>query len=218
MALDTPQLAQLIVFKAQAPLGVLVEGFGGPAVEIRGQDAFRFPVPPIGGVESRRLIQFQFIRVGSDDPHSLTLEAFHRHHFAEGPPQSVVDLERAVGFGRNTRAELLELCPAILDQHPAVLGTAADPVLAQFLHHADQRPAAVPTVEEHDVERQFPSDSLLYQVGCQLGFGPEDALAHSVGQQAHQIAMVAIQRGFSSQLGGHRHQVGQPLLLAELEV
>jgi len=50
----------------------------------------------------------------------------------------------------------------ILEQNLAILGTAADPVLAHFLHHSNQQPAAKPAVEEHNVERQFPSYSLPY--------------------------------------------------------
>jgi len=85
-------------------------------IEIGHQDSLRFPIPSIGSIEVWRLAQVQFIGISSDDTHALTLQAVHRHHFAEGPSQAVVDLDGTVGFGWNGGAELLKLHPSILDQ------------------------------------------------------------------------------------------------------
>ncbi len=83
----------------------------------------------------------------------MTLETLHRHHFAESPPHSIVDLERSIGILRDGLDEVLELDPTVLEQDFAVFGTTADPILLCLLNNMDQRPAAIPAIEKDRIER-----------------------------------------------------------------
>ncbi len=128
MSLDTLHVLQLISFKAQVALGVLVEGFGWPAVEISAQNAFRLPIFAISGVEIGCFGKLDLVFISSDDAHLLALQVFHGQHFGEGPEQMVPNSVGTVGFSRDGADVVLELTPASLHQHIAVLGTTAHPV------------------------------------------------------------------------------------------
>ena len=70
---DTLQVLQLIGFKAQVALGVLVEGFGWPMVEISGQNAFWLLILAVGDIESRCFGELDVVFISGDNANLLAL-------------------------------------------------------------------------------------------------------------------------------------------------
>ena len=59
MSFDPLATTQLHLSKGQVALDVLIERFGGPAVEISDEDPFGLPIEAISDVEQRRFGQVQ---------------------------------------------------------------------------------------------------------------------------------------------------------------
>lgn len=101
VSLDTMKVLKLILFKAQVALGVLVEGFGWPTVEISSQNALRFPIFAVCGLEIRRFRELNVVFIGSDHSHFLALQVFHGQHLGESPEKMISNLVGTIGFSGN---------------------------------------------------------------------------------------------------------------------
>jgi hypothetical protein len=165
VSLDTLQVLELISFKAQVALGVFVEGFGWPAVEIGGQNAFGFPIFAVSGVEIRCFGPLNLVFIGGNNADFLTLQVLHRQHFGKGPKKMIANPVGAICFGRDGVDLVLELTPASLNQYFAVLGTPAHPVQLKTLQGRDQGPAQEPAIKQDHAEGQLPLHGLLDQFG-----------------------------------------------------
>ena len=198
---DTLQVLQLIGFKAQVALGVLVEGFGWPTVEISAQNAFWLPIFTIGGIEIRCFGKLDLVFISGHNTHFLAFQVFHGQHLGKGPEQMVPNPVRTIGFRRDGADVVLQLTPASLDQHIAVLGTAADPVQPELLQCRDQGPAQEPAVEQDDTEGQLPLDGLLNQFSCQSRFGTISLLAIVITQQTGQVLPISAEVVLGLQFG-----------------
>ena len=70
---DPDYVLELIIFKAQVSLGILVEGFCWPTVEIGGQNALGFPILTIGRINARGDGSIDLVFITDDEPDPLTL-------------------------------------------------------------------------------------------------------------------------------------------------